>query len=656
MVLTRWHLLLAIPIPLVRASLASTASLTSYLSTVVPKCAQSCLLTFIAENYPIQVCTPQNFNCLCINPTTSSYTIGEAAQMCLLSTTSCSNQERRYNRKVYEVCATIPGAQPNAHFTPTVSHAPTTTNNTRQTSSTARSLNTTTKSLTSSSTTSRTASSIYPTKTNTTTSLPSSTNTFPTVNQPTNTNPPSDTAIASARSSPSSAASPVLTKPQLAGVIVASIGAAAIAFGFCLLLICCRRRKSHGRRSSEASIIGDKAMDSQGSTPDIAVVIEKGPAAPANAPRAKSSLKAPLTVVPPSQLDQGGWPDRAARPNPNPNPKDIGLALGPDLSHSAKEGPSPITPGSYRTNSQLIPEKPTYSLFPAPLRTGPNNRRASQTIKPPIPPYAPERSPPMSGPRFPSSVDTSQAYMQVDSRKRSLSEPFYDSPKGSPLQGYRGVPFTDQRAIARRLADTHYLSEPQDISPTSTGSRQSTFSRMYPPPLPSEQHYMDWIERSRSRKHPSRKKSTNSSQRTRSTRFSTGSETSFEEIDEDELPAPRSALSPVAEVRSPERKSKFVYPAVPHTAAESPHRVINRPRPTYQNESLIAKRRGEDKAAELASSLQGKRDVNQTAKWKILVSPGLESLNSSNPGSLYTPRSPGKTPPMGPAKSPTMGW
>ena len=575
--------------------------------------------------------------------------------MCLAS--NCPGQEEVHGSDVYEVCSTIPGAQPNVHPTLTTSYDPSTTDNSRKSVSTSFSSSIPTQRSTISSiaspalTASNTASGIEKTKATATESISSSTTISSSVNQHTGTVSPTNVAPSPASSS-RAAATAALTKPQLAGVIVASVGAAVIVFGLCVLLLCCRRRKTHRRRHSDTSFIGDKTLESHESTPDMAAIAARDFAAE-DEPREKGPPRAPLTIVTPVQTNHGGWQNWAR--STNPSPRNIGLALGPELPYSAKEGPLPITPGSYSTNSQLLPERPNYNLFPAPLRAGPDSRRMSQNLKPPIPAYAPERPSQMNQPRFPSSVDTSQANLQGASRQRSLSDPFYNNPESSTLHGYRGIPFTDPSAAVTRPTQAYYPYEPLDISPTSTTTRtqQPSLPRTYPPPPPIEQHYLASIERSHSRKNPSRKKSTNSSQFTRSTRFSDGSETSFEDADLDDFPLPRSELSPVAEGRSPPQKSpKVVYPAVPHSAAESSYRIINRPRP-YRKESLVAKRRGDEKAAELANSLQG-HDVTQTAKWKILVSPGLESLDGSSSGSPYTARSVGRTPPMRSAKSPPV--
>ncbi|KAL9129006.1 MAG: hypothetical protein Q9217_002440 [Psora testacea] len=356
-------------------------------------------------------------------------------------------------------------------------------------------------------------------------------------------------------------------------------------------------------------------------------------------PRTKSPPRPSLTLVTPAHTtedDRRQW----AR---GTNTHHIGLALGPELPDSLKEGPSPVTPGSYRTNSQLLPDKPTYSLFPPPLRTGPNGRRTSQTLRPqPNNCYRPDKSSPMTGPSFPSSMDTSQVHLQEGSTNRSLSDPFYETPKGSPSQGYRGVPWTNPLTTVGKPLPAHPPPNARGLRPVSPRSQRANLSRPYPPP-PLEQHYPPAIERRHSRKNTARKKSNSSSQYTR---FSNGSETSFEDADEDVLPPPKSALSPVAEVRSPPQdSSKISYPTVPMSASESPTRIINRPGPPYRSGSLLAKRRGEGKAAELARGISS-NDVRRSAKWKILVSPGLEPLDGSNPGSPQTSRSAGRTPPI----------
>ncbi|KAG8526821.1 uncharacterized protein KY384_008250 [Bacidia gigantensis] len=326
-----------------------------------------------------------------------------------------------------------------------------------------------------------------------------------------------------------------------------------------------------------------------------------------------------LKIVTPAQVPKRGWQqwERHRRPSqPSPqSPQGHGLALDSQAPRSANEGPSPMTP-SHRTHSQLLPDKPTtYSLFPAPPPK--SARRASQSLNPHIPSYAPEKSPPMAGPRFPSSVDTSQANMQGYNGHRSMSDPFYDDLQRTPSGGYRGIPWTDQPTSVRRPPSMY---QPYRAAPVPEGSQLRSLPEDYPPPPQLARDQVNSILRSHSRRYPTRKKSAGSSQYTR---FSNASEsTTFEDIDEDLPTQSRSVLSPVAEMRSPPRRATS---------------VLNRPRP-------IPRRVGHEEIS------GPNEDVTQSAKYKILVSPGLQSLDKSMSSSPVTPttvqRTPQRTPPM----------
>ena len=676
MALLIWSLLLSIPIPFVRAGPLSTESLTPYLSTIVPTCAQDCLQSFISVNFPTVVCSPQNFNCLCITPSLSGYTLGEGALMCLVS--SCLEQTVTTETSVYEICRSIPDTLPNIHSTLTATYTPTTSDNSQPSSSASSSGNnkgytqpspdqnkapsnqpisnnvsgTRQARLTSSSTPSLNPSPSASTSSNFVSS-PSPSSTAPPTpanfnGSPAPTRPalpttpsPSNTAITTPATSSAGPPPPqALTKPQLAGVVVASVGAAGLVLGLCLLLACFRRRKIQ-RRNSDSSFVGDKHMDSEDGTPDMATIAARD-FAHEDPSRNKSPQGKSLTLMTPANTSEIGW-QRWAKNN---DPHNIGLGLGSELSGStSKERPSPI---SHRTDSQLLPDKPTYSLFPPPLRTGPDSRRTSHNpTTPAYDGYGSDRSPPMTGPRFPSAIDTSQAHLQRRTNVRSLSDPFYDSATSPPPREYRGIPRTDLSTTIRKPLPAQQSPSARGMwAQSATESQQPNLPQTYPPPPPlPDKQYLAAMERQHSRKHPPRKKSNSSSQYTR---FSNGSETSFEDADEDPLPLLRSALSPVAEVRSPPRhSSKVSYPPVPPTAAESPSRIINRPRPPYRSESLLAKRRRDEKAAELPNDMQ-RDDARRSAKWKILVSPGLGPLdNSSDSNSPPTTRSVERTPPMG---------
>ena len=406
-----------------------------------------------------------------------------------------------------------------------------------------------------------------------------------------------------------------------------------MAAGLCLLLVCFRRRKAR-RRNSDTSMIGDKIMDTRESTPDMQAIAARDFATHGRATRSNHD-GAPAWVQ-----------------TTHAEPPNVGLDANARRSTAVVEGPSPMTPRSPRVTSQLLPEKlprQSYTIFPPKPRT----QSISHNHANPMQVYEPGRSPPMTGPNFPSSHDTSQADLQGDSRQRSLSDPFYEPRTAS----YRGVPMIPEPLITAQRTPSHEYrpSTHQPKHTVSLRTQQPSLPRTHPPPPPVDQHYLEAIERSHSQRRPRRNVSTHSSQYTC---FSEGSDiTTFEEEGELEpvppLPQQRHALSPVAEMRTPPQAPASVsYPAVPKTAAEDHRRIIDRPRPPSRKQSLASKRRGSQKAAELEGGFKP-GDVRNTAKYKILVSPGIQSLDGSISGSpqfdqSYGGRLPSNRPPGSP--------
>ena len=619
MALIIWPLLLSIPIFHIQASPVSPASLTPYITNIVPSCARSCLQSFISYNYPTQVCTAQNFNCLCITPTTTSYTLGEAALACVYS--ACSEQVDNVNG-VYDLCNKIPGAQTNFHTSLVASlldPSATTSAERRRSSTTSASSSTTSTSSSSSSKTLSTTKKSTTSSSTTSSHSSSSTSSTSTTDKPQSTKQeaPSEGStlppVVAPSASSTSESSSTLSKPQIAGIVVAAIGVAALSFGFCFFFICYRRRKSNKeRRESDTSLIGDKLLNSQDSSPDLS----RGESRyPIQQNRPRSDNKPPLRVVTPSQRGWSEWRNTAES-----NPHGIGLALGPETpQQSSRDGPSPMTPASFGTNSQLLPDKPHNTLAStAPHRL---SKRYSRSLQPPLPTYAPEKTPPMSGPRFPSSMDTSQIHLQGNTR--SMSDPFYNDQHSPLFEGYRGVPYTPWANPPASLKRPRSVLHSQKVGAQPTIIEESTSSvpvidlQNMPPP-----------GRAWNAKQPLRKKSESSSRYDRSVRSSNGSGTSFEDIDDDPS-LPKTVLSPVTEVYSPPRQ--LVTPPLPVKSVRRDSHIINRARPIPRS-----RQSGEPESPNPSIEVQD-RDVTHTAKYKILVSPGLQSLEGSLPSTPRTP-------------------
>lgn len=693
-------------IPWTLAGPASMGSSAPNLAQIIPICAQGCLESFIASNFPSSSCgTPPDSSCLCVSSSASGLTIGEGGLECLFSECPDYDFDNTNALEVYEVCSNVQEAKPNTHSILTATsvsfvsatgrvRATPTNNNNLSYSSDSRSIfpgassaafRTHTVITTATGLSSpfpKSASSLDHVRTTTSASGGAGFYATPTTTSKTSTS----TAAASASSSAvaAAAAEPVLTKPQIAGVTVASVGAAAIAFGLCFLFVCLRRKRR--KRHSGWSFGGDKIIDSQETTPDMAAidVQEFGShPQPSNPPAVIASPppRRELRIVTPAASSDDGWNRYQRSMNAE---EESTLPVHPPPPRSSNHSPiDPVTPASHRTSLQLLPDKPTYSLFPAPLRVTPRNSSAPAGLRPSGSTAPRQGNSPYAkySPRFPSNMDTSQAHLQPGSnRQRSLSDPFYDDFNRSPppnIYPYAQASRPRSRGSSRPVPSNYpeVWTTPNDIvrkpvpalqSPSARGLRpapsrtqQPSLPRPYPPPPPVEQHYLAAIERSHSRRDPQRKQSNSSS---KITRFSNGSETSFEDADEEEVPVARKFLSPVAEspaLRSPPR-SGVTYPSIPVSAAESPTRTTRnrapaRPEVPARSDSLLTKRLGEQKAREIAGRLQGthpgiNEDVRNTAKWKILVSPGLNKLEST--GSPQSTRNNGRTPPsdMSPRK------
>ena len=105
-------------IPWTLAGPVSMGSLTPTLAQVIPICAQGCLESFIASNFPSSSCgTPSDFGCLCVSNSTSGLTIGEGGLECLFSACPDYDFDNTIALNVYEVCADVRGAKPNTHST-----------------------------------------------------------------------------------------------------------------------------------------------------------------------------------------------------------------------------------------------------------------------------------------------------------------------------------------------------------------------------------------------------------------------------------------------------------------------------------------------------------------------------------------------------------
>lgn len=636
-------------------STASPVPLTADLVERIPTCAQPCLQAFVADSFPSSVCSSPSINCLCTSDSESGYTIGEGALSCLVS--DCPAWDEDEAVLAYEICGNIAGAVSKTHSIITATHtAVTTVSGTVSTTSTSSTRHSTS--------TTSTSSRLSFSSPSSASAIASSTNSLvsaATGSASSTTTTPSSSPIIAAPASTSSGPppKPILSKPQIAGIVVASIGAAALAFGLCFLLFCCRRRNQVKRYSGSSFGGGKVGGSSVDSTPDLAILAARewghDPEGKEVVGGNPETLPPRLSVTSPQTTGEGGW----SQWRRNTAPQDIGLALAPGLLTSAH--PSPVTPSSGRTrNSQLLPEKPSYSLFPPSTRPSPHSRRGSQglQVQPASRNTVIQRASPLevSNGRFSSPLDTSHTYMQGVHTSRSPSSPLQIFPHmhaarpQASYQPYREAPTPGPTESSHKSPGVLVRNPLPAHAPLSAGGlrlgqavhrQYSSIRPPYPPlPPPLNPHHSGGAPTNTLR----RKKSDSRP----ATWLSTGSETSFEDADADEPPEQVSALTPVNEQHSP-----ITYPRIPTTAAES---LTRRPQMPDRSASLLARRRGEGRAVELASRNQPRSSpsaVRQSAKSQILQSPVLSEPLATGSPSSNSPRITGRGAGIDP---PPSGW
>jgi len=471
--------------PLTLAGPQPSVYLSSYLSALIPTCAQSCLEDFVATTFPAAICPDQqDISCLCTSGSTSGFTIGEGALRCVAS--ACTNPQSSDFTAAYDACAGIPKSLPMTHGTLTATMASPSTvilDNGKPVSATPGEGS-------SPSASASVSSTISPSDTTTTSPLSLITatgspsilsgspilftnsgttivmNTFTTLQS----SSPSFTAAAA---SSTAGPQPVLTTAQIAGVAVAGSATAAVALGLLFFLFCVKRKHdSNNKRHSGSSFGADEVMGT----------LHELPSDPSIAPRALEAGKVLGKVPSKPQQQYLGVPviynDRTwGTSRQSLYSPEIGVAITPEnITHEV----SPISATSYRTTSNLLPDKPNYNLFPAPSHSQPPVRPERPAIRqvenpelrliPPVPSGKPIR-------QTWRPMDTSQAALQPypPQRNRVPSDPFKDTPSDPREMMY---------ALERKRASRAQL--PRIITPVSQQAQRSSWGTqpgpLYPPP------------------------------------------------------------------------------------------------------------------------------------------------------------------------------
>ncbi|KAI4281587.1 MAG: hypothetical protein L6R38_003565 [Xanthoria sp. 2 TBL-2021] len=705
------------PLPIWAGPL-SIDSLSPYLSAIVPTCAHGCLRSFVADSFPSSTCKSQSdIDCLCTRDSKTGLTLGEGALRCLAAECGKNSTAIGEAIRVYEVCHSVPQAKPMTHPTLTATQVIITTVPYSKPPTSIMS-----EEATETEPSSPTPPFISPSATEDvqlpsdivadTRSLPtpsSTTSNAPTA-QESLTEPSTFNSVTSfptnSQSSPSitaaaaSASRPVLTKPQIAGVTVGSVAVAGIIFGLLALFFCLRSRRDKRWRASDASFGNDKIVIDEPRKPSP-------PLAPA-VQDVERGIRGPEVSEPYDQRTEAAF----ASPQSNnrwslfsrgTKPEDIGVAVAPGPVQQTPHDRSPITPvsaASYETTSRLLPDKPTYSLYPPPLRLSSYNTHVNPIDVPGTQAVDFARIPllanPRPAPRGRGTMDTSQTYLHLGqpTLRHVPSDPFLESTSSAhlvPSKQYQTRPSQRPRAAAPALAPAPapapasvavqygHWTEPMQVPRKPVPARRPTHG----PPTSVQDDRPDGTPALPScsaisaagpstalgAAQPIRRKSSGRpkvSGKRPTTFLSTTSDTSFEDADSDDEPPPplpQSTLSPVVE--SPASRPRVAgvrYPVIPTSAAMSPS--INqtiREVPRGQIELNPASDRSKGKAKispktpsprdkpvpalpELAGSPLGERQQGPdsssdrvkpgSAKWNILVAPGLDGIEN-----IGTPKS-----------------
>lgn len=716
-----------------------TGFLSPSIAQVIPTCAQDCVASFLAEDYPDSTCSQKDLDCVCKINSVSGFTLGEGSLRCVVSACLSTNTTKD-SEAAYYICSGISGARSMTHGTITA------------TVPTRRTIPATPSALSQSplAPQSRTPSSflpftatLSPSTATTLTSLPSSkSDTFsstitpislpsgsPSLPPPTSmssststitpitiasTSPTRYTSTSSstlqsksASSAPSTGISPrpILSKPQIAGVTVAAVVSLLAVCALIFFIFCFRRRRNgRDRGSSFCSSFGDyKTNTSRPSSP--------GPYRPVAGNAEHGNRRRDLARVDAQDTGPGnpriveGTPASYWRRSPV-RAEEIGIALGsPAMMQAPVLDESLKSAKSHRTISQLLPDKPIYSLYPAPLRINHSNtptspvgavvpgaagigqRSATPLSKPaPLGNKSSDISPPSFQRNFsnlrpsasdpyldPTSARSASTYSRQGRQRGPTKDPFGDLPHQELLNYGQWTKSFDnlQKPMPAKHSTSAYTLNQHRAAYDSISNDPLEFGLSTPP-----RRELSIPRKPLPRQPPPR--------RTRRplTRYSSASETSFEDAgDDDDMPRAPAFLSPVAESyarrssrghggplrppvsaysryqrlepvsptpKSPQRreptpKSPQRRQPTPLTNPTTDPRLLKnmlKPLPEVPESEnsdsstpLMGKRRADigvprGPRPNPNESPRGETELTKSAKWKILVSPGLQGLDN----------------------------
>lgn len=487
------------------------------LSKLVPDCAETCVGNFIKTHYTPQDCKrPSDVECLCRTKTSSELTLGEAALSCVYAL--CPAKVVK-SSKVYRICDSVSGAQPETHATITA----TTFGNTRSTTSTTTEMTTT--SSTASTTTENTSEAIIAPATFTT-STASSTTPDVTSFHPSSSESrgPETTDHSTADPTTTSSSVPKKDEEKQAVSPVTVIGVSVtsgVAGSFIIavaVIFCCKRWRQKNQAHSDASSSehhfeiggtmaeppGFSQSSSQRSSPHPYPIPWLRPSG-ASAGAHQEMSESPRGVFHPTSQ----YPPQFARVADIPRPQQprkherIGFAIS---SESDWEG-SPRTLTSQHTPAAAIPD-PDAGLCPKPLKwsvrpvsgetlfeedgvqpNGAARRPAPQvsdsptvmTGLPPNPRALKNGFPARQFLRAPTQQNPGPSQPPVDSIERRLEPPF--TYRNSTTSNSSSAPNYSSGSSDHTSSNTHHTTPPF----TGQGRILSGASRGKPEPQPQPQ-------------------------------------------------------------------------------------------------------------------------------------------------------------------------
>jgi len=555
-------LLLASPLKASSTVASQPTSFSDLLQQSIPSCAQSCLRSSLADEFPVACTAQEDVYCLCSHYTNSGESLGEVAVGCVYS--SCSSLDRI--NTAYGIClgrkdAVKPTKTALTYTVIAGSSSPGPTTMSSQTSFTSGIPLTTTAN------TSRLKLS-----------QSASANTFSTL--------PSATVSAPSTAVPSAAvadASPSMTPAQIAGLSVAAVAAFILAIGLMALSVCLRRR-------GEQSVSMDRYEKGRGGASRIKprrfshyVALKDRSGSPARVPLKPTPVSPRNTSNLSLPLDQ------------------IGIAISAELHNPSVVSKPSTTPTSDANQpaANKAPPRPFSALTQETVfeEDDLTARRRSSVPLPPLPLSIPpirnlqaSRSPPPTyDPNHRQTARESELFLEIPVRNQQPKPPKFlsttNTEDGSPQPRIPSLRPRLVPAIQTSSSKGSVANTASSRNPSNQGDRMDCYysSNQHPTPKASPAHFTRPKDspktvQIKSKNSPSTvsHRSSHGSSHNNKNRDSLSSQTSFETDANDTTPEeddpskrlqlpcstpPKQRLSPVAE--SP--ISSLRYPKVPRS-------------------------------------------------------------------------------------------